>query len=41
MLLRRETGLAMTDLVLRYDGLPLTVDYIMEQLAADKAELSS
>jgi 2-oxoglutarate ferredoxin oxidoreductase subunit alpha len=40
MLLRRETGLAMTDLVLRYDGLPLTVDYIMEQLAADKAELS-
>jgi 2-oxoglutarate ferredoxin oxidoreductase subunit alpha len=36
MLLRRETGLAMTDMVLRYDGLPLTVDYIMEKLSADK-----
>jgi len=31
-LLRRETGFAVHDMVLRYDGLPFTADYILDRL---------
>jgi 2-oxoglutarate ferredoxin oxidoreductase subunit alpha len=31
-LLRRETGFQIDDMILRYDGLPFTIDYIMERL---------
>ena len=32
-LIRRETGFEMSRLVLRYDGLPITPEYILRQLA--------
>lgn len=35
-LIRRETGFEIKHLVLRYDGLPLTSEYIMQQLAEFK-----
>ena len=31
-LLRRETGLDLRDFILRYDGLPFTPGYILEEL---------
>jgi len=36
-LLRREAGFAISDLVLRYDGLPFTPSYILNKLTSDTA----
>ena len=34
-LLRRETGIAVDHLILRYDGLPFTPDFILSNLASE------
>lgn len=39
-LIRKETGFEVDRLLLRYDGLPLTPEYIMERLNPDEKRLS-
>ena len=37
-LIRRETGFEFPEKILRYDGLPITVDWILERIGGEKGE---